>query len=310
MGKDTRGDWRALILLCILALAIRLAYVARVGDAAKWTDEIEYHGIALNVLHGHGYSYFRDYGCAKLGPTAYRSPGLPCTLAALYMVFGPHLEAGRVFQALLGTGVVALAWAIAAQLGYGRRAAVLAALGAAVYPYYIFCAGALYPVLIATFLVALATLLLLQGRGRPDALREALAGVSLGAAVLTFGHVLAAVPLVAVWTWANKKARDSHRPPIAAVVAVASCLVVITPWIVRNELAVGDATLSTAVAYNLYCGNRPSAAWNMGSRVSDLEPKSVTNRIVKLREGDAARLYMETCQSRDRCRPIALREAL
>ena len=114
-----------LISLCVIALVLRLAYVVSVGDSVKWNDELEYHGIAVNLLHGQGYSYYRDYGGAALGPTAYRAPALPGILAALYFVFGPHLLAGRVLQALLGALLVALAWAITIELGYSRRAAAL-----------------------------------------------------------------------------------------------------------------------------------------------------------------------------------------
>ncbi len=192
-GHRTRVG-SALLFVCLLALGIRLAYVATLGDSIRWPDEIEYHGIAVNLIHGQGYSYYRDYGCARLGPTAYRAPGLPCVLAGLYCIFGPHLLAARVLQALVGALLAAFAWAIAIELGYTRRAALLAAFGTAFYPYYIFCAGAVYPVLLAAFFIALATLLLLKGRRRTDASRETAAGLALGAAGLAFGHVLAAIP--------------------------------------------------------------------------------------------------------------------
>ncbi len=71
----------------------------------------------------------------------------------------------------------------------------------------------------------------------------------------------------------------------------------VTPWIVRNKFALGQATLSTAMACNLYRGNAAGATWNMGSRASELEPASVTRQIARLREGDAAQLYMKLARA-------------
>ncbi|MCL5103630.1 MAG: glycosyltransferase family 39 protein [Armatimonadetes bacterium] len=290
---------RALIALFLLALIIRVGYVLTLGDGVRWPDEAEYHGIAVNLLEGKGYSYFRDYGSSALGPTAYRAPALPGMLAALYFVTGPHLMAARVLQAILGALLIPLGYLIAREMNFSRRAGLLAAFALALYPYYVFCAGAVYPVVISSVLVASATLLLLRGRRSERITPEIFAGLGLGIAVLAFGHVIGALPLVAVWILLNKQ-RASRA---AAVAMLIGCLIAITPWVVRNKIAVGKAGLSTAFEYNLCLGNAPGAKWDSGSAISLLEPAALSKQVAKLREGDAARLYFRTAIDEIRSNP-------
>lgn len=210
------GAWRWVAAVFIVALAVGLAYALKVGNGVVWPDEAEYHGIALNWLQGNGYSYFRGIGNA-LSPTMYRAPGLPAFLAGLYYVFGPSLLTARLAQAVLGATLVPVCFFLSRALGFSKRAAVLACLLVAVYPYYIFCAGAVYPIVLSTILLALANLALLQGRTASGAGWEAVGGALLGLTILTFGHVLGAAPFVALWVVFSKRAggRGAWSPPLS-----------------------------------------------------------------------------------------------
>ncbi len=261
-----------LIIITLASLLLRVGYVLKIGNDVKWPDEQEYHGIAINLIEGRGYSYFRDYGSSTLGSTAYRSPAIPASLAVLYLIFGANLIVARLFQAILGAFIVLFAYYISIELGYSRRAGILAAIGAALYPYYIFSVGAVYPITITTFLVCICALLLLKGRKRRDIWLEAASGLILGASILAFGHIALALPLIILWIRFNKTV-DIRKRWIAGAAMAAACAIIVVPWIIRNKIMLGYPTLSTAMAYNLAMGNHPDAKWDSGSRVAELESK-------------------------------------
>src|SRR6185503_7301801 len=87
---------RRLLAATLLGLAVRLAAVA-VWPVAPARDAAEYHALAVGLLHGDG--YVRADGT----PTAFRPPGLPFLLAAVYAVAGPWPGAARVVLAVVGS---------------------------------------------------------------------------------------------------------------------------------------------------------------------------------------------------------------
>jgi 4-amino-4-deoxy-L-arabinose transferase-like glycosyltransferase len=302
VARRVAGSSWVVWALVLVALVLRVGFVLSVGDEKRWPDEGEYHVIAVSLLEGHGYSSYWSYTEKELSPTAFRVPLLPLTLAGLYAIFGPHLLAARLFQSLLGALLVLLAFRMARALELPRGAGVLAALITAVYPYYIFAAGAVYPITLAAVLVATAVLLLLKGRLCPDFRFEAAAGFVLGLATLDFGHVLPAVPLVALWIWKTKQAARRARA-FAAAAVVACCMLVLVPWVARNWVTMHRPILSTAFARNLCLGNQPAATWNSGSR-SGVVPPDLAGRLSTLDESDGYVLYMKTAIEMIRARPV------
>lgn len=289
------------MVLFAAALAVRVAYVLTLGGEYRWPDEVEYHGIALNLLQGKGYSYFRGADSA-LSPTAYRSPGMPVFLSLVYTLFGPSLLAARLAQAIFGAAIIPIVFFVTRELGYSRGAALLACLVAAFYPYYVFCAGAIYPVVTTTLLLVLANLALLKGRYSTRATWELLAGFLTGLTVLTFGHVLAAVPLVLVWIVVNKQS-GRRRALISCLTFLVVCALTLSPWVIRNAIVMGRPIISTAFEYNFCMGNAPGAKWDSGSRISCLESPSLKKTTAKLGESEASRLYLDTGLQQVRANP-------
>src|SRR5438105_8750844 len=123
----------------VLALGLRVAYIAThplplshdPADYQHFLDPADYQRFAVSIAAGHGYpkSLYAPGG----GPTAFRPPGYPYFLAAVYAVAGDHINLARVLQALLGTISVGLIGLIALRL-FGRRAALIALVLAAIYP--------------------------------------------------------------------------------------------------------------------------------------------------------------------------------
>lgn len=284
-----RNEWVAVAGLTLAALVIRLAYVLTLGNAVHWGDEAEYHGIAVNLISGKGYSYFRGPHLT-LAPTAYRMPALPVALAAVYWLTGPSLLAARIFGALLGGALVPIAYLIARELDMARKARIISCAILAFYPYYIFAAGAVYPVTMSALLVAIASLLLIKGANRISIRYEVVSGLVMGVGTLAFGHIIGALPFVLGWVIWNK--RSGRRAGIfAAMALMLSFLVIVTPWMLRNKIIMGKALLSTALPYNLYVANLPQARWNSGSRIMFMEPAEIKRQTLEMSEGEASSLY-------------------
>jgi 4-amino-4-deoxy-L-arabinose transferase-like glycosyltransferase len=224
------------VLLVLAALVLRIAYVDATPNYGLRHDAHDYDVHARSIAQGNGFSKTLAHG----RPTAFRPPGYPYFLGAVYLVFRADREptrqrvrVARIAQAFVGTAIVALVGVLAAQL-WGSVAALVALGLAAVYLPLILVGGAVMsePLFDAFMLASLAAAL--AHRRSPHRYRWALlAGVMGGLATLTRAQALILlVPLaVAVWDGRPWHTRAALGPPLALVLAA---LLTITPWTVRN----------------------------------------------------------------------------
>jgi 4-amino-4-deoxy-L-arabinose transferase-like glycosyltransferase len=224
------------VLLVAAALVLRIAYVDATPDYALRHDARDYDVHAVSIAQGGGFSKTLAHG----RPTAFRPPGYPYFLGAVYHVFGADREptrervrVARIAQAFVGAAIVALVGVVAAQL-WGSVAALVALGLAAIYVPFILVGGAVMsePLFDAFMLGSLAAAL--AHRRSPHRYRWALlAGILAGLATLTRAQALILlVPLaVAVWDGRPRRARSALGPPLALVLAA---LLTIAPWTVRN----------------------------------------------------------------------------
>jgi hypothetical protein len=146
---------RLVWILVLVALLLRVGYVVATPSYVPEHDARDYDRLACALVTGDGYpraSTRTGEGddCRRSAmpshPTAFRPPGYPLFLAAVYSVARPlgvdRWVAGRLAQAVLGTAIVVLIGAIAARL-WGRRTGLIAMALAAVYPPLILFGGAL-----------------------------------------------------------------------------------------------------------------------------------------------------------------------
>lgn len=254
----TRRLPRLAIALIALALLLRLAFVAATPGYAPAHDDRDYDRLACGLVAGEGYTRVgppvseKRCGDGATGePTAFRPPGFPMFLAAVYTVSEPlgieRWIAARVAQAIVGTLVVALLGVVAWQL-FGRRAA-LAAIGiGAVYPPWIVLGGSLLTetLFVALMLAAVAAVLAYRAAGGSTRWLIA-AGVLCGLATLTRSNAPALIVPLAIAVAMHGVGERPLRTRLghaAALVAIAA--VVVAPWTIRNAIELdGFAPVTT-----------------------------------------------------------------
>ena len=190
---------------------------------------------------------------------AFRVPGFPILIAAVFKLFGPSLLAVRLLQALLGTATVALTYFVARRI-VSSRAAIVASAIVAIYPALLLYSVYLMAETLFSFLIMLAVFLWLKRRGWA----AGLAGLALGAAALTRSvglAVVAAIVINELWRVLNR--HEVARTFRSAVNPAALCLgvaLVLLPWAMRNYAIYHRLVLTdTSSGVNVALGNYPGA---------------------------------------------------
>lgn len=240
------GREKAFWLLLACALVVRAAAAFHPG--ALRSDPDGYRLLAENLVE-HGQFGFDGV------PTAYRPPLYPLLLTCC-VVLGP---AARVaigcLHVALGVATVALSYRLARRLGLGDWALAAAAL-VAVDPILLAQSSQVMTETPATFLVAVALLLLIRAAEHPHRGLHVLVGATLGCVILCRANLIVWVPLAAAWA-AWPTGRWLTKLQTLALTGLGFA-VVLTPWVVRNQLRFGQPVAATTHGgYTLLLANNP-----------------------------------------------------
>ncbi len=267
--------------ILVLALAVRLAYVSRMGPQLQWPDARHYDRIAQNLVEGRGFTI--EPLNTKL---SIRPPLFPVILSAVYAA-GGGVGAARALQAFMGAALVLLVY-MAGRWMFSRQTALLAAAGAAVYPLFIYFTGALLTETLFLVMMVACVYSIIRLALRPAAhesrARMALSGlvpgILWGLASLT--RPVAIVGILFAWGWAAAFAgagrrRLLHAFPMMFVAGAA----VVAPWTVRNYAVHGCfVPVTTQAGWVLYESANPLAT---GGTWEDREPL-IAHELVGLSE--------------------------
>jgi hypothetical protein len=241
-----------LMWIIFLAFAVRVAVRWLTGESNFWENGYAFFfAMAQNIADGNGFAF-------EGGPaTAFRVPLYPMFLAAVtfgHQAFLPVLLA----QSLIGAGTVLCGALIAREL-FGNSAAIIAAILAAIYPYYVVHDTALQETGLYTFLMALAVLLLLRVRRSGSLVTVTGAGLALAAAVLTRANLALFALLAPLWLAlaGGSHAVCSRRRLLVTVVCAGVGMLTVAPWLIRAYQLTGSVTLSTQSGFFLWIGNNP-----------------------------------------------------
>jgi len=224
---------RIVLLVFVVAFLIRLAFLATKPHAfthkLQAGDEPLYHGLAINLLKGEGYTFEGQ-------PRSYPPPLYPIAIAAVYSVVGAAPPAARMINALLGGLLCALIawWAI---LLWGKRGGLAAGLFASLYypfvqlPTYLMTENLYLPLFVAAIMGTW-----LSGQRKVSNLqhgnlwtRPVWAGVFWGLSTLTREIAKPIAFLSVLWLVVHRRWKQ-------ALVLCIAALIVGLPWSIRNRL--------------------------------------------------------------------------
>ena len=249
-----------------LALVLRLAWVAAIevrGRGLFGPDAPSYDDLARGLLAGRGlqkedYPHLFTDGTPSLTVRSFRPPLLPIVLAGIYAVAGHHTVAARVVMALLGAGTCVVVCRIGRR-AFDARTGTVAGLLTAVYPKFVYYAGALVTETLCTLLLAAAVWMLLAAADDERAWwRWAVAGVALALAALTRSSLLAFPALAALWVLIVRPRKA--RAVAEAALLVAAFAAAMAPWWIRNYSVHGRFVAATTEGgYTFWVTNNPRA---------------------------------------------------
>jgi hypothetical protein len=246
----------AAILVFLVALAIRLAFVVGTPRESLAYDEVLYDGLARNVLDGRGYSLDGVETAVpepyREGPTAIMAPGYPVFLMVSYSLFGRESLPVRLLQALIGAASCVLVYAVVRAWKLGPNSdstvpyvALVAGLLAAASRVLVGWTNLVLSENLAVPLMLLAVLWLLRPPTRHRAVNIVSVSLALALAAHVRSELVIAVPVALLWVALVAPRLRDPRPSVlswrardAAWLAVVFALALV-PWTVRNWQQLG-----------------------------------------------------------------------
>jgi hypothetical protein len=228
---------RAHVWLLVAAAALpRLAVLAvERGDITR--EYVEKSDMIAYVFARTG-----TFGFVPDEPTAYTQPLYALFLTPFHLVGDRHWLAVGLAQVALAVVTALLVYLIGVRL-LSAPWALAAAVVTTLHPYLVWHDVHLDREILDQVLAAAIVLAALAAAHRPTAIRGALLGAALGVAILGNAR-LALLPLV-VAAWVVAAAYERRDAAVAMLAAVVAAALVVTPWIVRNAVQVGCATITT-----------------------------------------------------------------
>lgn len=277
---STQSCWLQAAIILLFALTTRLVYLfVFQPDVDAWPDSRHVDEIAQRLASGG--SYDADH---ESPPAIYRSPFVPYVVAGVYAVLGYRPEIAQLLIAASGACAVAIIYVVTRML-FSPLSAVLASVGAAVYPLFIAVSGTYYPESMGILLmVALFTAFVRLSTASKVGLGSGvLIGVLAGVCALCRPNWLLSAPLAIPLVWLARRQRGLRTPFVFVVAGGITWCAAWAPWAIRNYFAYDAVIPITASGgRNFWLGNVPDAS---GSSKTDVfVPQHVSKREYELRQ--------------------------
>ncbi|MFH1279808.1 MAG: glycosyltransferase family 39 protein [Candidatus Eisenbacteria bacterium] len=246
--RGTASFGRSVALILLLALALRLVPFFLTLDYQPRYDETRYLKIAENLAAGEG------FGLNAV--RASRPPLYPFFLYGIQRIFGEGMIAIRLGQIAISLVIVWAAMILGRRVG-DLRTGVYAGLAVAVYPEFVaFPILAFSENLYVPFLIIALALLVSPGGSVPHRSIVA-AGCFLGLSALSRSIALPITLFLAGGMFVSG-IRRGRLPIFRVALLLATTLLVILPWTIRNYRVLGSFVLiDSDSALTLYSGNNP-----------------------------------------------------
>lgn len=259
-----------LLLILIVALSARLLLIHRLEGRTIYSDEEKNLLLAAHVATGEGYTLGEGKTMAVI------PAGYPLWLALLRWA-GLHSPWQiRLVQAGLSVATVLLLYLFSRML-FGPIPALLAAAAAALYPYFIFLPGTILATTWYSMLLVLGTWLYVKAVSTNKYIMMFFVGIVWGWAILSVTTAIVLAGATVVWHLRHACSRPRRMVGQLAGFA-AGLLLILLPWLLRNQQQFGRWTLATNGGYNLWLGNNPGGDMDEPCRVPT--PAAMDERII------------------------------
>lgn len=244
-------------IVFLVAFAIRAAWVAgEHGAAIRESDDARaYQDLAINLAEHHQYVTAVDPPFRLDVPYAKRPPLTPMLLAVTYSIFGSRPMAGQLVLACLSSIAVAVLYRVGSGL-FGPQVAVIAALVAAGYPFFVFLSAIPLTENVAILLYTLLAAVLIKSREGFRLRDAAFTGLVVAFAALNRPQILGLIPFLSLLVLETVYPWRVRLQWLGLAIGVA--LLVLMPWTIRNRMVMGGwFPVSLQGGGVLYEGNNP-----------------------------------------------------
>ena len=211
-------------------------------------DAFEYNKLAVNILKHREFSTVVN---ETLVPESFRTPGYPLFVAIILALFKVPI-AVAVIQSILA-GITAVMAGSIVYRALNARIAAWAGIVFAVEPITAYYSVLMLSETLFTFLLFSVICILIQDVSYQKRLtRSGIAGALLGLAVLVRPIAAFLIPIIVVGLWIVLKRRETLRRVLSVtLVFIVGYVVVVSPWLIRNNAVFGRPSISSLGAYNL-----------------------------------------------------------
>lgn len=269
---------RELAILLAFGIAVRLA-AFMILRPEPVSDYLAYYTMAALLADG---QTMRD----QLGGAALMSGGYPLLLGVWFMAWGKSLAAAHLLNLVLYVVGTLCLYQLCTQLARSRAIGLAGVLLWTVYlESIVYATYVAKENLFAVLLLMQLLLLVYPGKtGAAPYARAVAGGAVFGYALIVGMAYVGFAPAVAYAMWRN--AGNARRFGIHAATFSLAAIVVLTPWLARNERVVGERVIATNGGFNLYIGNNPAATGGFVSIIDTPIGTEFKRRIAE--DGEAA----------------------
>jgi len=264
---------KPIVRILVIALLLRLSFFLLVHpwslpieQQLTFNDSPLYHQLASTLLDHHRFA-----SSATANPDALRTPAYPLFVAGIYALWGKVPWAVFVVQILLDCLSCYLIFLTLRRL-LSQRIAHIAAFFYAIDPFLILYASTFLTETLFLFVLAVALYaygsILFHGQSTNMLWRYGLLGLTIGAATLVRPIALYIPIILVAFTLATHRKKLVSALANSAILVIAFA-VIVSPWMIRNYVTFGRASLSCIDSWTLL-------PWNVGvveapKRHQDLE---------------------------------------
>lgn len=210
---------------------------------------VEYAEIAINLTEGKGFYRVDEIEGER---RSIRPPLYPLLLAALYKIFNKSSIPPIFIQSIIGALTVLFAYLIAREI-FNEKVGILAAVLAAIYPYYVFHDTSLQENTLFTLLTAVTIFFLIKTSKSLYLSNSFFAGIFLSLAVMTRVTLLMLLPFAILWFIMVIR----ERKTMMVLAMLLGFIIIAAPWLVRNTVIHGKPLFVVHSGVALWVGQNP-----------------------------------------------------